>query len=63
MYPMDPFFAGYTPTVVKSGRMYKYIIGTSSTLREVKKNFGKIQGQFPDSFIVKIEEDKTTPVR
>ena len=59
----DPFFAGYKPTVIKTGKIYKYVVGTSHSLSEVKKNYKKIQQHFPDNFIVKIEEDKTTPVR
>lgn len=59
----DPFFAGYEPTVVQTGKIYKYVVGTSHSLSEVKKNYRKIQQHFPDNFIVKIEEGKTTPVR
>lgn len=59
----DPFFAGYKPIVIQSGRMYKYVIIPSSSLKEVKANYKKIQSRFPDNFIVKIEEGKTTPVR
>ena len=59
----DPFFAGYKPTVIKTGKIYKYVLGTSHSLSEVKKNYKKIQQHFPDNFIVKIKEDKTTPVR
>ena len=59
----DPFFAGYKPTVINTGKIYKYVVGTSHSLSEVKKNYKKIQQHFPDNFIVKIEEDKTTPVR
>jgi hypothetical protein len=63
MDPKDPFFSGYTPVMVRAGKMYKYIIGTSHSLKEVKKNYPKYQQKFPDNFIVKIEEGKTTPVR
>ena len=59
----DPFFAGYKPTVIKTGKIYKYVVGTSHSLKKKKKNYKKIQQHFPDNFIVKIEEDKTTPVR
>ena len=59
----DPFFAGYKPTVIQTGKIYKYVVGTSHSLSEVKRNYKKIQQHFPDNFIVKIEEDKTTPVR
>lgn len=62
MAPTDPFFCGYKPVMVKAGKMYKYIIGTSHSLKEVKKNYAKYQQKFPDNFIVKIEEGKTSPV-
>ena len=61
--PEDPFFAGYKPVVVQSGKIYKYVVGVSSSLKEVKKNYQSIQKKFPDNFIVRIEEGKTTPVR
>lgn len=63
MDPNDPFFCGYKPVMVKAGRMYKYIIGTSHSLKEVKKNYPKYQQKFPDNFIVKIEDGATAPVR
>lgn len=63
MDPNDPFFCGYKPVMVKAGRMYKYIIGTSHSLKEVKKNYPKYQQKFPDNFIVKIENGATAPVR
>lgn len=63
MDPNDPFFCGYKPIMVKAGRMYKYIIGTSHSLKEVKKNYAKYQQKFPDNFIVKIEDGSTAPVR
>lgn len=59
----DPFFAGYKPVVVQTGKIYKYIIGTSHSLKEVKKNYQQYQAKFPDNFIVKIEDGKTVPVR
>lgn len=63
MDPNDPFFCGYKPVMVKAGRMYKYIIGTSHSLKEVKKNYAKYQQKFPDNFIVKVEDGSTAPVR
>ena len=63
LQPEDPFFAGYKPLVVKSGKIYKYVVGVSSSLKEVKKNYQTIQNKFPDNFIVRIEDGKTTPVR
>ena len=59
----DPFFAGYKPVMIQSGKIYKYVIATSRSLKEVKAKHKKIQSKFPDNFIVKIEDGKTTPVR
>ena len=59
----DPFFAGYKPVMIQTGKIYKYVIVTSHSLKEVKANLKKIQSKFPDNFIVVIEENKTTPVR
>lgn len=52
----DPFFAGYKPVLVKSGKYNKYIVGVSSSQAEAKKQFAKIQRIFPDAFIVKLPE-------
>lgn len=59
----DPFFAGYKPVMIQTGKIYKYVIIPSRSLKEVKAKHKKIQNKFPDNFIVKIEEGKTTPVR
>ncbi|MBR1698696.1 MAG: N-acetylmuramoyl-L-alanine amidase [Bacteroidales bacterium] len=59
----DPFFAGYKPVMIQSGKIYKYVIATSRSLKEVKAKHKIIQSKFPDNFIVKIEDGKTTPVR
>ena len=37
----DPFFAGYKPTLVKSGKYNKYIVGISSSQAEAKKQFAE----------------------
>lgn len=52
----DPFFCGYTPTVIKSGKYNKYVIGVSTSQAEAKKTYQKVQKLFPDSFIVKFTE-------
>ena len=59
----DPYFQGYKPTVVPAGKLKKYVICTSDSLEEVKKNFPKIQKKFKDSYMVKIENGATTPIR
>ena len=52
----DPFFCGYTPTVIKSGKYNKYVIGVSTSQAEAKNTYQKVQKLFPDSFIVKFTE-------
>ena len=52
----DPFFCGYTPTVIKSGQYNKYVIGVSTSASEVKNIYQKVQKTFPDSFIIKFTE-------
>ena len=59
----DPFFAGYTPLKLEAGKYFKYVIGTSSKLQEVKKNYPAIQKKFPDSYIVKVVDGATSPVK
>ncbi len=59
----DPFFKGYTPVVVKSGKLYKYIVETSSSLKAAKQKYAAVQEKFPDAYLVKIEDGSTSPVR
>lgn len=56
MSETDPFFSGYKPTMIRSGKYYKYAICVSSSQEEVKKSFAKVQKLFPDAFIIKIAE-------
>lgn len=63
MSPTDPFFRGNTPVCIKSGKLNRYIIGTSDSLFQAKKNFAALQKTFPDAYLVKIEDGKVTPVR
>ena len=59
----DPFFAGYKPMKLKAGKYFKYVVGVSGNLKDVKKNYSRYQTKFPDSFIVKIENGATSPVK
>ena len=59
----DPYFLGYTPVVIPAGKIKKYVICTSDSLAEVKKKFPQIQKKIKDSYVVKIENGVTTPVR
>ena len=52
----DPYFGGYTPTVIKVGQLNKYIIGVSTSSSEVREFYTKVQKKYPDSFIVSFTE-------
>ena len=53
--PNDRFFKGQDVICVKSGKMYKYIICTSSDLSAVRKSYSSLKPNFPESFIVKVD--------
>ncbi len=59
----DPFFAGYKPTKLAAGKYFKYVIEVSTSLSAVKKKYSSVQKKFPDSYIVKIEDGTTSPVK
>ena len=61
--PEDPFFKDYKPLVVKNGKLYKYIICTSSSAKTVKADYAKIQQKFPDSYVVKVEDGTVSPLK
>lgn len=58
----DPFFAGYVPVEVITGTLFKYIIGTSADINEARRMNSEIRKKFPDSYMVKIEDGKTSRV-
>lgn len=55
----DTFFKGYTATAVWTGKLYKYVIGVKGTEAEAREEMKKIRKNFPDSFLVRIEENDT----
>ncbi|MBQ3883003.1 MAG: N-acetylmuramoyl-L-alanine amidase [Bacteroidales bacterium] len=63
MESSDKFFKGYAPTAVWTGKLYKYVIGTSSDISEARKLNKEIKAKFPESFFVKIEGDNTERVK
>ena len=63
MAESDPFFAGYKPMKLPAGKLVKYVVGVSAKLQDVKKNYPAIQKKFPDSYIVKVEDGATSPVK
>ena len=63
MKDSDPFFAGYKPMKLPAGKLVKYVVGVSEKLQDVKKKYPAIQKKFPDSYIVKVEDGATSPVK
>ena len=63
MKDSDPFFAGYKPMKLPAGKLVKYVVGVSEKLQDVKKNYLSIQKKFPDSYIVKVQDGATSPVK
>ncbi len=59
----DPFFKGNEVMRLRTGGLYKYIIGFSDDLDTAKKNHGKIKKNFKDSFMVKVEKGGTERIR
>jgi len=63
MSSSDSFFKGYTPTAVWTGKVYKYVIGTSSDKAEAKSKNAKIRKSFPESFFVVVKDGNTERVK
>ena len=59
----DPFFKGYTPSRVKSGNIYKYIIGISSTPEAAREKYSKLRKSFPGSFPVVVENGAVKQIK
>lgn len=50
----DPNFKGYKAVAVKTGNIYKYVLGKSSSREEAAGKYTEIKKKFPESFIVKV---------
>ena len=59
----DPFFKGYKVTRVRSGNIYKYMIGVSDSPAKAKEDFAKIRKSFPGSFLVAVKGDIVTVLK
>lgn len=55
-------FMGYTPTVIKGPKFYKYIIGVADDLPTVKANYESIKKKHPQSYIVKVSGEEVTRI-
>ena len=63
MKESDPFFKGKEFKRLAVGKYFRYLVGCSQDLDEAKKVFADIKSDFPDSFIVKVENGETTRIR
>ena len=54
----DPFFQGNQAVSVESGRLIKYIVGTSGELEKARDNFRVLRKKYPDSFLVRVQDGR-----
>lgn len=59
----DARFMGYKPLAVKAGKVYKYVIGVSSSEEQARKNLAAIKKKYPDAFLVKVQGESIERVR
>ncbi|MBP5381805.1 MAG: N-acetylmuramoyl-L-alanine amidase [Bacteroidales bacterium] len=59
----DKSFLGYEPRIVKSGKLYKYVIAVEPSVEESKAHLSKVRKKYPDSFLVKIEGETVSIVK
>jgi len=58
----DKALKGHVPEVFKAGNLYKYIIGMDEDEAKVREFHKGIRKDFPDSFIVKMEDGKVSRI-
>ena len=59
----DPFFKGYIPLEVQSGKLFKYILVPGEDLSVVRKKKSELDKKFPGCFLVSKEGETLTRVR
>ncbi len=59
----DPFFDGQEFRKVKAGKVYKYIVGFSTDIKEARQKFLSLRKKFPDSFLVVVEDEKVSALK
>lgn len=60
--PDDRTFKGYSPQIYAAGKMYKYVVGASSSESEARDEWKSVRRKFPDSFPVVIKDGKVSPL-
>ena len=63
MKSTDPFFKGYTPLEVQSGKLYKYILVPGEDLATVRKKKKELDSKFPGCFLISKEGEMLTRIR
>ena len=63
MDPKDSYFLGYEPRCVSTPTLNKYIIGVADDLETARKAYAKIKAKYPDSFLVKVDDNGSTRVK
>ena len=56
----DARFFGYTPTVIKNGSFYKYVIGVSTSRDQALEFYKNISEKYEGAFLVKISDGTLT---
>ena len=62
MKPSDPFFKGYTPLEVRSGKLYKYLLAPGEDLAGVRRKKKELDKKFPGCFIVSKDGETITRI-
>ena len=63
MKATDPFFKGYSPLEVQSGKLYKYILLAGDDLAAVRKKKKELDSKFPGCFLVSKDGETITRIR
>ena len=59
----DPFFKGHEVIRLRTGRLFKYIVGVSEDIGSARKSNSGIRRDFKDSFMVKVENGVAERIR
>lgn len=59
----DKALKGYSPEIFTAGKVYKYVVGISSSEQEAADTWRSVRRRFPDSFPVVIEDGKVSPLK
>jgi hypothetical protein len=63
MSPGDPFFKGLEFKRYPAGKFFKYVIGDSADISQARAFFNTHKADFPDAFLVKIEDNVFTRIQ